>query len=377
MTRLFLLSCLFSGQPPETDGPGEPLSSIRRLTDTTRAGAGQDRRSDPLQSIRSLAAAVRRRNAQRQPAANEHLEERPAPMTEVQALADRSAPVVAGPVVSIRNESLVQFGRGLRPFGFGPPIRRFSNTPPLLADPLFFGPIGYEYVASETTVYLPPGTPAGPGYLDYLTRDLSSGPLLVTDPRPGGRVDDGVARPTRDGVNDVDPRSVERLVAASRRPSLDELAQAVRLQAAGDRNFRSGHFGNAVLRYQESLAIDRTRDEARFRLGAALIADAQYPSAMRVLRTALRERPDWPFNDNSVRDLFASDAALHAVLDSVERAADEAELSTELRFLAAYLLYFGGRRDEAIRRFRDPPLRGFVDSAAFLDAIDNRERQTR
>jgi hypothetical protein len=235
----------------------------------------------------------------------------------------------------------------------------------------WYGPSGYSLFQSDTVVF-------SPTIVDIPVGHFRREPVVRLDgpPNPGPiEAGDGardLAFPTivrPNGVSDVDERRVERLLAPSRRPSLTELARAARLLAAGDRDLRAGHFGNAVLRYQDVLAIDRTRDEARFRLATALIADGQYGSAAAILRTALRERPDWPLGPHDVDALFGA-AALGQVLHALRVAAQRPDPSPDVLFDLAYMLYFAGRRDAAAELFRNPPLAGAGEHVqVFVEAL--------
>src|SRR6185503_6313290 len=107
-------------------------------------------------------------------------------------------------------------------------------------------------------------------------------------------------------------------------PNLTQRAQAARLEAGGDTMFRAGYFVRAAERYQQALTHTPDNDNAQFKRGAALVGAGHYGEALRVLRDALRVRPDWPFVQHDLTTLFPDDAAIAKVLDSLDREARRA-----------------------------------------------------
>jgi tetratricopeptide (TPR) repeat protein len=140
-----------------------------------------------------------------------------------------------------------------------------------------------------------------------------------------------------------------------RRPSLAHRAQAARLEGAGDVMFRAGYFSRAAERYQQTLSQTPDNDEAQFKRGAALIATGHYGEALRVLRDALRDRPDWPFVAHDLLSLFPDEASVAKLLENLDREARRPDADGDPLFLRAYILYFTGQRDAAAAIFRNPP----------------------
>ena len=175
---------------------------------------------------------------------------------------------------------------------------------------------------------------------------------------------------------DVPEQLVEQL-AAPRRPTLADRAQAARLEGAGDRMFRAGHFSRAVERYRQTLDRAADNDEAKFKLGAALVAASQYDEGGQVLREALHRRPDWPHVPHDLRALFPDDAAIRRVLDNLERESRRPAADPDVPFLRGYFLYFTGDREAAAAIFRNPPRGGPTEHfTIFAEAIE-RQRNGR
>jgi hypothetical protein len=177
----------------------------------------------------------------------------------------------------------------------------------------------------------------------------------------------------RRATTDIPERLVEELLGG-RRPTLAQRAHAARLEAAGDTMFRAGYFGRAADRYQQALAQTPDNDDVSFKRGAALAAANQYGESVRVLRAALRERPDWPFVPHDLTALFPDGAAIEKLLTNLDRESRRADSEFDALFLRAYISYFSGRREEAEVIFRNPP--GGVAPPhfqVFLNAMD-RER---
>lgn len=220
---------------------------------------------------------------------------------------------------------------------FGPP---FGFAP---FDPFGFGGFGPVYVWPEPGLYGP--TFFGPALP----------PARVLDPRvPPRFVEPTVAR---GGTTDIPERLIDDLIG-KRRPNLAQRAQAARLEGAGDRMFQAGHFARAAERYKQALGHTPDSDDAKFKRGAALVAAGQYDEAGRVLREALRDRPDWPYVPHDLRSLFPDDTAIVEVLEHMEREARRPDAENDLLFLKAYVLYFGGQREAAEAIFRNPPQGG-------------------
>jgi hypothetical protein len=55
-------------------------------------------------------------------------------------------------------------------------------------------------------------------------------------------------------------------------------------------------------------------DEAQFKRGAALAAAGHYGEAVQVLGDGLRARPDWPFVQHNLMELFPDEAAVAKLL---------------------------------------------------------------
>jgi Tetratricopeptide repeat len=221
---------------------------------------------------------------------------------------------------------------------FGPPIPLipFGAGP---FDPFCFGIM--PVVAWNEPIFVRPALPP-------------VRPEIVQPGEPHGAVQIVPPTPARTPTTDVPERVVEDLLGR-RRPNLAQRAQAARLEAGGDSMFRAGYFARAAERFQQALAYTPDDDDAQFKRGAALAAAGHHGEALRVLREALRTRPDWPFVQHDLTTLFPDEAAIAKVLDSLEREARRPDPEGDPQFLRAYIMYFSGRRAEAEAIFRNPP----------------------
>ena len=237
------------------------------------------------------------------------------------------------------------------PFGFVP------------YGPFGFGGIAPSYVLVDSVFYGPAVVPAFPPM-----------PAQVFDPRVPPRFVQPAPPPG--GTTDIPERLVDDLIG-KRRPSLAQRAQAARLEGGGDRLFQAGHFARAAERYQQALAQTPDDDEAKFKRGAALAAAGQFGEAGRVLRDALRDRPDWPFVPHDLRTLFSDEDALSQVLDRLQRESRRPDAASDLLFLHAYFLYFSGQREAAEAIFRNPPHGGSTGHFTIFQEAIERQRGNR
>jgi len=241
------------------------------------------------------------------------------------------------------------------PVGFGP----FVAAP---FDPIGLGGFGPVTVWPEPVFY-------GPVFFGP-----APAPARVIDPRVPPRFVQPTVAPG--GTTDIPERLIDDLIG-KRRPSLAQRAQAARLDGAGDRMFQAGHFARAAERYQQALGQTPDNDEAKFKRGAALVAAGQYGEAGRVLREALRDRPDWPYVPHDLRAIFPDDAAVAGVLEKLDRESRRPDADNDTAFLRAYVLYFTGQRAAAEAIFRNPPAGGSTTHfEIFREAIE-RQRGNR
>jgi hypothetical protein len=209
-------------------------------------------------------------------------------------------------------------------------------------DPFAFGPWP-PVVLWNDPILLPPLAPPRGNVAPAPGPEARGGVRIVPNP------------PANAPATDVPERIVEDLLITRHRPTLAQRAQAARLEAGGDTMFRSGYYSKAAERYAQTIAQTPDRDEAKFKRGAALTAAGQYGDASRVLRDALRERPDWPFVNHDLLSLFPDAAAIERVFENLDREARRPDAEVDIPFLRAYLLYFSGSRDAAAALFRNPP----------------------
>lgn len=242
---------------------------------------------------------------------------------------------------------------------FGPPVgfAPFGAAP---FDPFGLGGFGPVFVWPEPVFY-------GPVF-------FGPPPAQVFDPRVPPRFVQPAMAPG--GTTDIPERLIDDLIG-KRRPKLAQRAQAARLEGAGDRMFQAGHFARAAERYNQALGQTPDNDDTKFKRGAALAAAGQYNEAGRVLRDALRDRPDWPYVPHDLRALFPDDAAVAQVLEKLDRESRRPDADNDAAFLRGYFLYFTGQRAAAEAIFRNPPEGGSTTHfEIFREALD-RQRGNR
>ena len=239
------------------------------------------------------------------------------------------------------------------PFGFAP----FGVGP---FDPWGFGGFAPVYVWPEPVFHRP--------------TFFVPAPAQVIDPRVPARFVQPAVAPG--GTTDIPERLIDDLIS-KRRPNLAQRAQAARLEGAGDRMFQAGHFARAAERYKQALGQTPENDEAKFKRGAALAAAGQYDEAGRVLRDALRDRPDWPFVPHDLRTLFPDEAAVVQTLENLDRESRRPTADNDVPFLRAYVLYFSGQRAAAEAVFRNPPEGGSTTHYEIFQEAIARQRGNR
>ncbi len=243
------------------------------------------------------------------------------------------------------------FGFVGSPFGFGPLVGGGYDP---------FGPtyVGPAYVGQSVIVVPPPVVVVAP-------------PVQFVDPRvPVAAPLQLPAALPRNATTDIPLELVDQLIQR-RRPTLAQRAQSAKLEGGGDRLFRAGHFDRAAERYEQALVQTSDNDDLSFKRGAALAATGQYDEAGRVLRDALRERPDWPYVAHDLRQFFPDDDSIRRTLDALDRESRRPNADSDVPFLRAYILYFTGQRDASAAIFRNPPEGGPMRHfQVFADAID-------
>jgi tetratricopeptide (TPR) repeat protein len=136
-------------------------------------------------------------------------------------------------------------------------------------------------------------------------------------------------------------------------PLDDPVAENARLVEVGRSAFADGEYGRAALRFRQATAVAPNQPEAHFLLGQALFALGKYHDAVDALHAGLALQPDWPAGKFRSPEPYGPNLADYADhLKALEDALDRRSADPVLLFLAAYELWFDGRRDDARRLFR-------------------------
>lgn len=158
-------------------------------------------------------------------------------------------------------------------------------------------------------------------------------------------------------------------------PSPEALRKSLRYQGQGDEWFAKQNYLQAYGHYKQALSAAPARPEPRFRMAMALVATANYSSAVDEIKRAMKADPNWPTNGAALDDLFGAENALskNAVLHKLAGWVREDIRDPDRLFLMGVLLHFNADTDkshtffEASYEMSPNP----VYAQAFLEAEDN------
>jgi hypothetical protein len=143
--------------------------------------------------------------------------------------------------------------------------------------------------------------------------------------------------------------------------------ESARLTNLGLAAFGEQAYGLAALRFRQATRADPNGARAHFLLAQAQFALGKYHQAVEAIHAGMRLHKDWPAAPFQPRlDLYGGieeDFTEH--LKRLEGAVKGDPNNLELLFLLAYQLWFDGRRDEAVARFRQA--RPLTPDPSFID----------
>jgi hypothetical protein len=127
-----------------------------------------------------------------------------------------------------------------------------------------------------------------------------------------------------------------------------------RLVGLGLGAFSVGQYGLAAFRFRQATEIEPKLAPAYFLLGQAEIAVGNYKDAYKAIEAGIRRDPKWPRSDFKPRvELYKGiEADMDAHLAHVQKAREASPKNATYLFLNAYLLWFDGRRGDAVPLFR-------------------------
>jgi hypothetical protein len=164
-------------------------------------------------------------------------------------------------------------------------------------------------------------------------------------PPPKGKVPPDKAPPAKKGPVQPPPPGP---------PKDDPKEESVRLTNLGLAAFGGQAYGLAAHRFRQATRVDPNGARAYFLLAQAQFALGKYHQAVESIHAGMRLHKDWPMAPFQPRlDLYGGiepDFAEH--LKRLEGVLKEDPNNPELLFLLAYQLWFDGRRNEAVARFR-------------------------
>jgi hypothetical protein len=146
-------------------------------------------------------------------------------------------------------------------------------------------------------------------------------------------------------------------------PLNDPNAEYNRLLGLGRAAFANLEYGRAAERFRQAAALQPNQTLPIFLLAETLFAQGKYRDAVDAINAGMILQPDWPNARFQPLELYGPHAAdyadqLHALLDALDRQPGD----PDLLFLAAYVLWFDGRKDDARRLFQKA-LPGAADPA--------------
>jgi tetratricopeptide (TPR) repeat protein len=110
---------------------------------------------------------------------------------------------------------------------------------------------------------------------------------------------------------------------------------------------KAGRFAEAERIYSDAVALDPSRSAAVFGRIHALLGLAYYNQASLVLVRYLRAHPAWAADLPDLKSIYADAQMYERIVGDIERFAKGEGASPTHRFLLGYVLYAGGRSDEA------------------------------
>ena len=136
-------------------------------------------------------------------------------------------------------------------------------------------------------------------------------------------------------------------------PEADKRAENARQQKLGREAFAVGEYGRAAERFEQALRVAPDLALSYFLLAQAQFAMGKYRDAVASIHSGMKLHPDWPAAKFAARELYADNAAEHALhLEQLRQAIERSPQEPALLFLYGYQLWFNGRHDDAKPFFR-------------------------
>jgi len=110
---------------------------------------------------------------------------------------------------------------------------------------------------------------------------------------------------------------------------------------------KTGRFAEAERIYSDAVALDPSRSAAVFGRIHALLGLTYYNQASLVLVRYLRTHPAWVADLPDLKSVYADAQMYDRIVSDIERSAKRESATPTHRFLLGYVLYAGGRSDEA------------------------------
>jgi Flp pilus assembly protein TadD len=110
--------------------------------------------------------------------------------------------------------------------------------------------------------------------------------------------------------------------------------------------------GRAVERFRQAIEQNAKDASAHFLLAQGLWTLGKFHQAADEIREGLRLQPDWPKTDWPIRQFHGThDGDLNEAFETLHKALIQKPDDKDLLFLKAYILWFDGRRDDAVFTF--------------------------
>jgi hypothetical protein len=166
--------------------------------------------------------------------------------------------------------------------------------------------------------------------------------------------------------DDGEPRLPQR-----EEPAADAQEEAERLLRRGRDEFAVGEYGRAAQRFRRAGELNPRDTSTPFLVVQCLLAMAKYAEASEALVAVLKARTDWPTTAFRPLDLHTAAGDYAETIEALETTRKRHPDEPLLQFLAGYMRWLDGRREEARDLFRQARAAGFAPEAieAFLKAL--------
>jgi tetratricopeptide (TPR) repeat protein len=165
------------------------------------------------------------------------------------------------------------------------------------------------------------------------------------------------------GAKPTEPDDGEPRLPRREEPATEAQEEAERLIRRGREEFAVGEYGRAAQRFRRASELTPRDTTLPFLLAQCLLAMAKYTEASETLIAALKARPDWPTTAFRPLDLHNAAGDYAETIEALEATRKRHPDEPLLQFLAGYMRWLDGRREEARDLFRQARAADFAPQA--------------